>query len=137
MRPEPPPSIPRAAPPVGAATILIVDDNAVNAMILRAMLTKNGYDPMTASNGRDGIALSARHRPGLILMDLQMPTLDGFATASAIRAASDGAAPVMVAVTANAGPDVHAACQAAGFAAVLAKPIVLDDLLAMMKRLLG
>jgi CheY-like chemotaxis protein len=117
-----------------AAPILIVEDNEVNAMILRAMLRKHGYEPVLATNGEEGVEMSARHHPGLVLMDLQMPRLDGFAAASAIRAACRDGSPAIVAVTANAAADVREACRAAGFASVLAKPIVLDELIATVQR---
>ena len=128
MLPEPLPAGTVAAP------ILVVEDNEVNATILRAMLRKHGYEPVLAKNGEEGIEMSRRHRPGLVLMDLQMPRLDGFAAASAIRAACGGEGPAIVAVTANAGADVRDACRAAGFASVLAKPIVLDELIATVRQ---
>jgi CheY-like chemotaxis protein len=128
MPPEPLPAGTVATP------ILVVEDNEVNATILRAMLRKHGYEPILAKNGEEGIEMSRRHRPRLVLMDLQMPRLDGFAAASAIRAACGGAAPAIVAVTANAGAEVREACRAAGFASVLAKPIVLDELIATVRQ---
>lgn len=118
-------------------SILIVEDNQVNAMILSAMLRKHGWDPFVASDGEQGVAMNAEHRPRLILMDLQMPRLDGFAAAREIRAASAGAQPVIVAVTANAGADVRAACEAAGFAEVLSKPVEMSQMIALVRRCLN
>jgi CheY-like chemotaxis protein len=120
--------------PPGA--ILIVEDNEVNAMILRTMLRKRGYDPLVAVDGIEGVALNERHRPRLILMDLQMPRLDGFAAAAEIFRTAGQASPTIVAVTANAAGDVLDACEAAGFAGVLSKPIDFDDLIATVRRLL-
>jgi CheY-like chemotaxis protein len=119
------------------ARILVVEDNEVNAVIIRAMLRRRGYAALVACNGREGLELARLHRPALILMDLQMPVLDGFATASAIRGDCPEAAPPIVAVTANAAHDVRRACREAGFAAVIAKPIVLDELIATVDRHLG
>ena len=119
-------------------TILIVEDNQVNAMILRAMLRKQGHEPLLAMNGHEGIELSQVHRPRLILMDLQMPFLDGYATANEIRRRSpepDGE-PVIVAVTANVTGDVREVCHVAGFASVLAKPIILQELNEVVERYL-
>jgi CheY-like chemotaxis protein len=132
MRPE---SVETARPPPGA--ILIVEDNEVNALVLRSMLRKRGYDPVVAVDGVEGVELSDRHRPRLILMDLQMPRLDGFAAAAEIRRKAGGAGPTIVAVTANTGGDVLDACAAAGFAGVLTKPIDFEDLIATVRRLLG
>ena len=131
MRPEP------RIEPAGAVSpggILVVEDNEVNALIIRAMLRKHGYEPHVATTGEQGIEMSARLRPRLILMDLQMPSIDGFAAASEIRRGCGGESPVIVAVTANAAPDVLIACREAGFAGVLAKPIVLEDLIALVNR---
>jgi CheY-like chemotaxis protein len=121
--------------PSGA--ILIVEDNEVNAMILRTMLRKRGFDPVVAADGVEGVALNERHRPQLILMDLQMPRLDGFAAAAEIFRTAGRASPTIIAVTANAAGDVLDACEAAGFAGVLAKPIDYNDLIATVRRLLG
>ena len=124
-----------SGPPPGA--ILIVEDNEVNALILRSMLRKRGYDPVVAADGIEGVELSDRHRPRLILMDLQMPRLDGFAAAAEIRRKAGGASPTIVAVTANTAGEIAAACEAAGFACVLTKPIDFEDLIATVRRLLG
>jgi CheY-like chemotaxis protein len=124
-----------AGPPPGA--ILIVEDNEVNALVLRTMLRKRGYDPVVAVDGVEGVELNERHRPRLILMDLQMPRLDGFAAAAEIRRKAGGRGPTIVAVTANAGGDILDACEAAGFACVLTKPIDYEDLIATVRRLLG
>jgi two-component system, sensor histidine kinase and response regulator len=119
-----------------ARSILVVDDNEVNALIMRAMLRKHGYEPLVAPNGREGIAMVEAHRPRLVLMDLQMPCLDGYAATAEIRRRV-GPPPVIVAVTANAGSEVRAACQDAGFAGVLAKPVVIEELIALVRRHLG
>ena len=117
--------------------ILIVEDNQVNALILRAMLRKHGWEPFVATDGAEGVEMSVRHQPRLILMDLQMPRLDGFAAAAAILRAYAGSTPVIVAVTANTGSEVRAACEAAGFSDVLAKPIAMNELIATVRRYLG
>jgi CheY-like chemotaxis protein len=129
---------PGALPVVQSDAILVVEDNQVNALILRAMLRKRGFEPLLAVDGREGIELSTRHRPRLILMDLQMPHLDGFAAADEIRRRQRGdGAPMIVAVTANATREVRDACREAGFAAVLAKPIILHELGDLVERFLS
>jgi CheY-like chemotaxis protein len=136
MQPEPPrtPGAAEAAEAAAQRAILIVEDNQVNVMILRAMLRKHGYEPFVASDGREGIRMTDLHRPRLVLMDLQMPRLDGFAAASEIRRNADGADPVLVAVTANTCGEVRSACRDAGFAYVLAKPVVLEELIRVVQR---
>jgi CheY-like chemotaxis protein len=126
---------------VSRRRILIVEDNQVNAMILKAMLRRDGWDPLFASDGIEGIEMTEQFRPRLILMDLQMPRLDGFAAAREIFLASAEAGalgpPVIVAVTATPGRDVRDACAAAGFAELIAKPIEMDTLLAVVRRYMG
>jgi CheY-like chemotaxis protein len=122
---------------VDEGPILVVEDNQVNAMILRAMLRKRGYEPYMAIDGVEGVAMTEEHRPRLILMDLQMPRLDGFGAAAEIRRRFRDGPPVIVAVTANAGTEVREACLAAGFACVLAKPVAFDELIATVQRHLG
>ncbi len=119
-------------PPSGL--ILIVEDNDTNALILRAMLRKAGYATELAADGVQGVEMAGRLRPRLILMDLHMPRLDGLEAAAAIERLCAPRTPAMVAVTANANPEVHAACMAAGFRAVLAKPILLEALVATVRR---
>jgi CheY-like chemotaxis protein len=134
MRPESPSAAPSAA--VGA--VLVVEDNAVNALILRSMLRKLGHEPLMASDGYEGIAVTGQARPRLVLMDLQMPGLDGLTAASSIRALGVGEdETVLVAVTASAAREVEDACEDAGFACVLAKPIVFDELAALLRRYLA
>ena len=58
--------------------ILIVDDNADDLTLLRLIVEKNGHDPVEAQNGREGLAMAARHRPDLIISDALMPVMDGF-----------------------------------------------------------
>lgn len=126
-----------AVPERREGAILIVEDNEVNLLILRAMLRKRGYEPYVATDGAEGVAMTVRHQPRLVLMDLQMPRLDGIAAATEILTRLAGAAPVIVAVTANASDAIRATCQEAGFAEVLSKPLIFDDLIATVERHLG
>lgn len=114
--------------------ILIVEDNQVNMMILRAMLRKRGFEPHVAADGAEGVEMTERHRPRLVLMDLQMPKLDGMAAAAEIRRRLLGTAPSIVAVTANVTNETREECLAAGFADVLNKPLVFDELIALLER---
>jgi CheY-like chemotaxis protein len=116
--------------------ILIIEDNDTNALILRSMLRKSGHDSIVATDGVEGVDMAARLQPSLILMDLQMPRLDGFEALARIREARGARRPVVVAVTASASPEVHAACLTAGFDAVLAKPVLLAALSSMVRRFL-
>jgi CheY-like chemotaxis protein len=135
MRPEPDLTAARAGA-FGAGAILVVEDNGVTALILKAMLRKCGYEPLMASDGVEGIEMAGRLRPRLVLMDLQMPRLDGLAAARRMRARGPGEA-VLVAVTASAALEVRNACEDAGFAGILVKPIVFGELVALLRRYLA
>ena len=77
--------------------------------------------------------MADRLKPRLVLLDLHMPRLDGFAAAAEIRRRAGRQAPAIIAVTANVSSEVHAACLACGFGAVLSKPIFLDALVATLR----
>ena len=126
-------AIARGPDPGPGGLILIVEDNRTNALILRAMLRKNGYETTVATDGADGVEMADRLQPRLVLLDLHMPRLDGFAAAAEIRRRFAANAPVIIAVTANVSSEVHAACLASGFAAVLSKPVFLDTLIATVR----
>lgn len=118
--------------------ILIVEDNDTNALILRAMLRKNGFDTVVATDGIEGVEMADSLRPPLVLLDLHMPRLDGFGAAAEILRRAEGPPrirpPAIVAVTANVSPEVQAACLASGFAAVLPKPVMLGALISTVRR---
>jgi CheY-like chemotaxis protein len=130
----------RALPAHGSrGRALVVEDNAVNQEMARAMLDMLGFQVLTASNGQEGV-IAAAENPDLvlILMDCQMPVMDGLAAARAIRAAetSGGRVPI-VALTGNAMPGDREACVAAGMDDYLAKPFSLTALRAMIDRWTG
>jgi CheY-like chemotaxis protein len=122
---------------MAANTILIVEDNPVNALILRTLLSKRGYDPVVAQDGMEGVALAEAHRPKLVLMDLNMPRMDGFAAAAEIWKRLSPSEVAIVAVTANVTGEQEAACEAAGFKGLLPKPFDFDELMATVQRWAG
>ncbi len=66
--------------------ILIVEDQEDNRAILRDLLTNAGYDFLEAANGEEGVTMAAKHRPDLILMDIQLPVLVGYEATRRIKA---------------------------------------------------
>jgi CheY-like chemotaxis protein len=125
------------APPAKRGPILIVEDNHVNVLVLRSMLRKFGYDALVATDGAEGVAMALGFRPRLVLMDINMPGMDGITAAAAIRA-EDGDRPTpIVAVTADITAGQRAACHAAGFQGLLLKPIVVNDLIGTVRRWAG
>jgi signal transduction histidine kinase/CheY-like chemotaxis protein/ligand-binding sensor domain-containing protein len=109
--------------------VLVVEDNAVNRHVVRAMLKQLGCDVREAANGQLGVLAAGDERYDLILMDLYMPELDGFAATLAIRS-GDGVnreTPVW-ALTASALDEDRARCLAVGMQGHVAKPLRLADL---------
>ncbi|GMU60769.1 MAG: hypothetical protein AMXMBFR34_25320 [Myxococcaceae bacterium] len=134
-----PAAVPASASPLPVSRsrrALAVDDNAVNLAVAAALMTRAGFLTDAASSGQEAVALASRHEYAVVLMDLQMPEVDGLEATRRIRALSgrQGAVPV-VAVTAAAFPEDFAACRAAGMNEVLAKPVTWAELQAVLKRL--
>jgi PAS domain S-box-containing protein len=126
-------------PPRGRGRALVVEDNAVNQEMARAMLDMLGFTVQTASNGREGVAAAqADPELDLIFMDCQMPVMDGLAAARAIRASEPlGIRVPIVALTGNAMHGDREACLSAGMDDYLAKPFSLSALKAMIDKWTG
>jgi two-component system sensor histidine kinase/response regulator len=114
----------------GSARILLAEDHAINRRIAIAQLKELGLKADLATNGREAIDAYERNRYDIILMDCQMPEVDGFAATRAIRAiqARDGGDVRIVAMTANAMEGDRRACIEAGMDDYLSKPVELDRL---------
>jgi|GEM_PF-1066064 len=123
-----------------ARRVLVVDDNPVNQLLMRHQLERLGFDPTVVASGGEAIDRFTEVRPDVVLMDCQMPGLDGFATTRALRRVErrSASAPVpIVAVTANALPGERARCIEAGMDEVLTKPVGLHQLGGTLARWLG
>ena len=113
--------------------ILIVEDHEENRRIMRDLLTSAGYEMIEAVTGEDGVALAERERPDLILMDIQLPGLDGYEATRQIKANPTLRAIPIIAVTSYAlsGDDVKA--REAGCDAYVTKPFSPRALLAKIR----
>ncbi|MBB4659985.1 PAS domain-containing hybrid sensor histidine kinase/response regulator [Parvularcula dongshanensis] len=123
-----------AAPPKSSPdrerVLLVAEDNAVNQLVVKTMLTGSGYAVHFANNGEEAVALFAELSPEVVLMDVSMPIMDGFAATAAIRASgSAGARVPIIGVTAHALADDRQKCLKAGMSDYLAKPIKRELLL--------
>jgi signal transduction histidine kinase/ActR/RegA family two-component response regulator len=107
--------------------VLVVDDNAVNVKVAEGLLQRLGITTVSARDGVEALERLATERFDLVLMDLQMPLLDGLETTKRLRARGD-TTPVL-ALTASAMPDDLAACRAAGMQDCLTKPLRLPLLI--------
>ena len=116
--------------------ILVVEDHEDNRRILRDLLTSAGYETIEAVTGEDGVALADTHHPDLILMDIQLPGLDGYEVTRRIKANPALRHIPVIAVTSYAlsGDDVKA--RAAGCDAYVTKPFSPRALLAKVREFL-
>jgi CheY-like chemotaxis protein len=105
------------------ATILLIEDNEQNRYLTTFLLEARGHEVVHARLGRDGIELAKRHRPTLILLDIQLPEMDGYAVARALRATPGLAQVPIVAVTSYAMAGDREKALAAGCNGYLEKPI--------------
>ncbi|MEO5823521.1 MAG: response regulator, partial [Vicinamibacteraceae bacterium] len=114
--------------------VLVAEDNPVNQLLATRLLQKLGHSVVTASNGREAVERMAALTPDVILMDVQMPEMDGFEATAAIRAreAGTGRRTPIVALTAHALQGYREECVRAGMDEYLTKPITLDDLARML-----
>ena len=142
--PSAPPPAPRRSPAEadGAAPclrILLAEDNPVNQKLVVRLLEKRGHRVAVAANGREVLAALRTGEFDLVLMDVQMPEMDGFEATAAIRAGerAGGARLPIIALTAHAMSGDEALCLAAGMDAYVSKPIQSAHLFAVIARLAG
>jgi two-component system cell cycle response regulator DivK len=113
--------------------ILVIEDHEDNRRILRDLLSSVGYEVVEAHDGLEGVAMAGTQRPDLILMDIQMPSIDGYEATRRIKADPASADVPIIAVTSFAlsGDDVKA--YAAGCAGYITKPYSPRQLLAKVR----
>ena len=160
----PPTGNPTTAPQKGeagtaSARILLVDDDPINQMVALGLLRRRGWEAMAAANGKEALQVLSQQRFDLILMDLQMPELDGFQTASIIRQNEAGPPPEasprdttlamrqtapnhtehipIIALTTASQPGVREKCIAAGMDDFLNKPVNPRELYGMIEKYIG
>jgi CheY-like chemotaxis protein len=117
--------------------VLVAEDHAVNQEVAAGLLERMGCEVFVAQDGEEAVAVALREQLHLILMDCQMPKLDGFGATSRIRAAEANGGPRrrIVALTANAMTGDRERCLAAGMDGFLSKPFRAAELRALIERL--
>jgi signal transduction histidine kinase/ligand-binding sensor domain-containing protein/DNA-binding response OmpR family regulator len=113
--------------------ILIAEDNPVNQKLAERVLTKLGYEPEKVFNGEEAVNATLRKQYDIILMDIQMPVMDGMEATRKIRALNEPQ-PVIIAMTANAMQGDKEKCLAAGMDDYISKPIKLEDLVNLLEK---
>ncbi len=138
-----PGAVARRGPELGPGRVLVVEDNRINQVVAEGMLESWGLDTEIASSGREALAAFEQRSFDLVLTDMRMPDLDGFAVTAAIREAERRAAPAsgsgavparvpIIATTANVSPGDRQRCLDAGMDGYVAKPIHKPALLAVV-----
>ncbi|QWT45184.1 hybrid sensor histidine kinase/response regulator [Azospira inquinata] len=121
--------------PGASPRLLVADDNPVNRRLAQALLEGAGYRLRLAEDGAQAVALAASEPFDLVLMDVQMPVLDGLAATRKIREreAAEGSAPLPIyALSADLAPDIRQRAKAAGLDGCLAKPLTLEGVEALL-----
>jgi two-component system cell cycle response regulator DivK len=117
------------------STVLIVEDNEKNMKLARDVLQAKGYKTLEAVTGEDGVKLAREKKPDLVLMDIQLPGINGIEAFRQIRGDAATKAIPVVALTASVTPTDRTAITAAGFDAFLGKPINIKEFNETVRRL--
>jgi two-component system, cell cycle response regulator DivK len=118
------------------STILIVEDNEKNLKLVRDVLQVKGYATLEAGTAEDGIRLATEHDPDLILMDIQLPGMNGIEALKVLRANAATATIRVIAVTASVMQQDRNQITEAGFDGYLGKPLNLKEFLDSVKAML-
>src|SRR6202022_974770 len=117
--------------------VLVVEDDATMQKMALKILRSRGFTCELARNGREAVAMAATLKPGLILMDLSLPEMNGWEATRALKADPALAAIPVVAIPAHAMVGDREAAIAAGCTECLTKPYELDELISLVERYVG
>ncbi len=118
------------------ARILIIEDNAANMKLACLLLGSAGHEVLRAMDAETGLTIARTGQPDLILMDIQLPGMDGLAATALLKQDADTAAIPVIALTAMAMKEDQEKTQAAGCDAYIAKPLRYQELYAVINALL-
>jgi two-component system cell cycle response regulator DivK len=116
------------------AQILVVEDNDKNMKLFRDVLLATGYRTLEATTGGEAVALAAEHSPDLVIMDIQLPDIDGVEALGRLRADGRTTSVPVLALTAQAMEGDRERFLAAGFDGYLSKPVDIAEFVATVKR---
>lgn len=119
------------------ARLLYIEDNEQNFYLVNFILTARGHDVIWAKDGRSGLEAALDHRPVLILLDIQLPIMDGYAVARSLRATPELATTPIVALTSYAMPGDRTKALEAGCNGYIEKPINPATFAAQIETFLG
>ena len=122
---------------MAGALILIVEDNPRDLKLVREVLQANGFQTLEATTGEAGIELAWERRPALILMDIQLPQMNGREAAKILKADAKTQHISVVALTASAMKGDREALLAEGFDGYIAKPINIKEISEIVRSYLG
>jgi two-component system, cell cycle response regulator DivK len=117
--------------------ILLVEDNELNRDMLSRRLARKGFEPLTAVNGEEGVALAKSAQPDLILMDMSLPVLDGWSATRELKAAPETRHIPVIALTAHAMEGDRERALQAGCDDYDTKPVEFSGLLSKIESLLN
>ena len=115
--------------------ILVVDDHPDSVDSLSRLLQAHGHETACAFDGRQALEVFRQFEPAVVVLDIDMPVLDGYGAARALRLTPSDRLPVLVALTALGGHETRRLAFEAGFDAHVTKPARIDALLALMEKL--
>ena len=127
---------PRSGPDTPMTTILIVEDNEKNMKLARDILQAKGYATLEAVTGEDGVRMARESRPSLVLMDIQLPGINGIEALRQLRDDGTTRAIPVIAVTASVMATDRRQIMDAGFDAYIGKPINLKEFVDTVRRVL-
>jgi two-component system cell cycle response regulator DivK len=119
------------------AQILVVEDNDKNMKLFRDVLRAKGYRTLEATTGEEAVALATEHSPDLVLMDIQLPDIDGVEALGRLRGHARTASMPVLALTAQAMEGDRERFLAAGFDGYVSKPVNISEFVATVNRYCG
>ncbi len=116
--------------------ILVIEDNEQNLYLVTFILEKNGYEVIAAVDGKKGISTAIAEKPDLILLDIQLPVMDGYTVINELKKDPATSVIPVVAVTSFAMPGDREKAMSMGFSGYLEKPINPDTFMSQIKQFL-